>query len=181
MSDRSVRWRGVVAALLLAGMLTACGGEGADEPEGSASVAAPPSVDADGYTVEQRNALDRVEEFLAAVYGRGAQPVAQTAKGLVTEEYASELIATSKAQVEDEGLKWLGGYPFEPSGVRLQGDRASVSGCLDLTTMFLVPRDAKAAGPGDTNVGQVLPATYRLEKSGDEWLVSASDKSEASC
>ncbi|GAA3541502.1 hypothetical protein AFL01nite_25000 [Aeromicrobium flavum] len=166
--------------LLLAVTLAACGGGDDPElPEGAASAA--PSVDADGYTAEQREAIDRVDAFLAAAYGRGTQSIAETSKGLVTDEYRAELIKSNKAQIEDPGLKWLGPYSFTASEVEVGDDRASVTGCLDLTSMFLVPRGDKAAGPGSTNVGQVLPATYLFERSGDAWLLSGYDDGETSC
>ncbi|MBC9226002.1 hypothetical protein GL325_06705 [Aeromicrobium sp. 636] len=171
---------GYLGALMLAfPLLSACGEGDAVDPEATAS--APPSLDADGYTTEQREALDLVDAFLVAAYDRGTQPIAETSRDLVTDEFGADLIKTNKAQVEDAGLKWLGPYTFEPSEVEIEGDEAAVSGCLDLTAMFLVPRSAKAAGPGSTNVGEVLPATYRLEKSGGRWLLSGYDDAETPC
>ncbi|MCL3838430.1 hypothetical protein [Aeromicrobium duanguangcaii] len=160
-------------------LLSACGTDDPDPVQATDS--APPPVDADGYTAEQREAIDLVEGFLGAVYGRGTKPIAQTSRGLVTDEYGAELIKTSKAQVEDQGKKWLGPYAFDPAKVTIEGDAAWVDGCLDLTSMFLVPRSDGAAGADSTSIGKVLPAKYRLAKVGDTWLVDGYEEAETTC
>jgi len=179
---KSVRFVGFVGVLMLAlPVLSACGTDDPDEVEATATASAPPTVDADGYTAEQREAVDLVEGFIDAVYGRGTKPIAQTSRGLVTDRYGAQLIKTTKAQVEDEGKKWLGPYSFDASEVDIVGDAGSVSGCLDLTAVYLVPRGDEAAGANSTAIGKVLPATYRVAKVGDTWLVDGYDEAETSC
>ena len=176
MSGRSVRLLRVVAAVMVgAGALTSCGGGGSDDPEPAAASPTPSATPTDAAAsaaADEREVVARINAFLEATYGRGTVPIEKALEGLVTDKYGSELIKTVKVQIDDAGLKWLGPWGFSPKGIEINGNKAVVRGCLDLEAMFLVDRGDLGAGPGDTLVGEVLPGLYRLQKSGDTWVMS---------
>lgn len=180
MSDRSRRWRVVAASVAMASLMLAGCGSDSDEPNAEPSSLAP-VVDADGYTPEERAAIERVEAVVDAIYGRGTTDIATSIEGLATKEYTDNLVKTTRPQVEDAGLKWLGPYSFEADTVTVEEGLAVVEGCLDAANVHLVPRGDDAIKPGAPGPGQIFPTRYELEKSGDTWLVRESGKAEVSC
>ncbi|KHL09051.1 hypothetical protein CLV56_0298 [Mumia flava] len=177
------RAAGVALTTALVLFLGACGGDDEVDIDASSSAESPSaaaSTDADGYTPEEREAIDAVDAYRAAVFDRGDQPIEESLEGTVTDELYAAIVPDEQAITEDAGKWRIGEATFEPESVTIDGDEAVVTGCMDTARSFIV--DA-----GDTEVrgaatgGMRTPLKVTLERGDDTWLVATPETQEGSC
>ena len=181
MTSQRPRW---VAAATLAGLLvlSACGSDGdsGSLADATPSATASASKDADGFTAEEREVIDAVERYTAAVFGRGAKSIKTTLKGTVTDQLYADAAAGEKSAVEDKGLQRIGPFGFEPTVVTVDGDEAEVRGCLDTSSSYVVKRGETEAGVG-SRPGQRSPLEITLERVEGTWLVALPFAKDGTC
>ncbi|MFD1826514.1 MULTISPECIES: hypothetical protein [Mumia] len=182
MTSRRPRWFAAVA-LAAALTLSACGSD--DEGSGleaaaSASPSAEASEDADGFTAEEREVVDAVHAYASAIFARGAEPVAESLKGKVTDQLYAQVVRDEQGLTEKVGKHRIGEAVFTPSAVTITAGTAEAQGCLDATNAFIVDKGQSEAGAGAIG-GARSPLTIQLERVDDAWLVATPKVKEGSC
>ncbi len=164
--------RGVAALAMMAAATSALAGCSGSDDDGidvePTSEAEPTSED--GLTAEEQEAVDTVETYLEALYARGTDPIAESIDGLITDEFAADLVPGEET-IEADGNKRLGPYEFALDTVTVDGDEAQVVGCLDLSLSFVVPAEDTEVS-GGAPVGGRSVTTYGLERVDDAWRVA---------
>lgn len=151
----------VAIAAVLA--LASCGSDSSGELDPKPSA----SKDADGFTAEQREVIDAVDQYAETVQTYKAGDSADLAK-VATPQVISLLSTIAKPdKTKDE----IGDYEMKPATVTVKGDTASYEGCSDFSKMFTVDAGETAPGAG-AKVGSALKIDFTLVKDGDAWLVS---------
>ncbi|MET0931878.1 MAG: hypothetical protein ABWX74_20355 [Aeromicrobium sp.] len=164
-----------MGALLALSLLTACSGSSDDEPtikptsDAPSTAAAPP--DPDGLTPEQREVVDAVEAYGAAIIGRGNAPIGPVIKDLVTQDVYDFIVPAETENVEDAGLQYIGQTTLTPTKVTITGDTATVQGCDDGSAAFLVKKGETSAGVGSQPVS-TTKINFGLVREGDRWIIS---------
>lgn len=100
--------------------------------------------------------------------------------GLVSREYAENLVANMKKYILGEGLRILGQYHYRVESVEVDGDRATLEVCTDGHEFVVVPESQKQVGSGDTGQPSLL-ATYTAERTADGWVLTGSEQKDKPC
>lgn len=157
----------MIAASILAGTLLS--GCGSDDPGPTPEIAIGTSSDSP-FTAEQQEVVEAGKAFYGAIYSRGTKDVEQAIEGRVTDELAAQLAPDERAFVEGAGLKYFGSPQLKPDTVKVDGDTATLTGCLDGADAFLIRQDDDAPGIGSKTIGS-LELTIKLVRQDDRWLV----------
>lgn len=100
--------------------------------------------------------------------------------GLVSREYAENLVANMKKYILGKGLRILGQYHYRVESVEVDGDRATLEVCTDGHEFVVVPESQKQVGSGDTGQPSLL-ATYTAERTADGWVLTGSEQKDKPC
>ncbi|MGJ9422219.1 hypothetical protein [Aeromicrobium sp. CF3.5] len=158
--------------------LGACSGSSEPQPPAESTA----SVDPDGFTAEEREVVDAVDAYQAALidYQKGDREIDLTE--VATDEVADGIVGGVKQALDDEGLVMLGDYTLTPDSVTVSGGTAEYSGCLDNSRLLLVPEeDRDSPGVGSRPVGESTVITYQLTRTDDTWLVSQPSAADTPC
>lgn len=171
-----VRRVAVASTVLLAtGLLAACGGEESGEASDISIAAGPGS-----FTPEEQEVVDAVGAYYDALFGRGEGDLEEAMDGKLTDELASRLIPDETAFTEDKGLQYIGEHELDPQRVRIDGDSATFTGCINTSEVFLVEAGTAQTGPGSIAIDSSDLDIDLLREDG-RWLISQPTGEEASC
>lgn len=148
--------------------LTACGGS--TEPERESTSAAPRGED--GLTPEERAVADAVQGYTDAYFNRGATAVGPAIQDLVTKDVYDLVVPAETRNVDEAGLQHLGEVTLSVDEVTIDGDSATVRGCQDASTSFIVKKGATEPGVGSSAPLGFNRVEYGLVRKDGVWLVS---------
>lgn len=169
-ATRYAAW--LTTAVLTASLLGGCGGS--DEPTIKPTSDAPSasaSPDADGFTPEQREVIDAVEAYEAAIVGRGPGPVEPAIRDLVTPDVLDFIGKADQENIVDAGLQYIGTMTITPTRVTIDGDTARVEACEDGSRAAIVKKGETKAGAGSQILG-FAKINFGLRKQDGAWRIS---------
>lgn len=167
----------VAAAATATLLLGACSGSGDSGIEPLATA----STDADGLTAEQREVVDAVDAYQAALidYQKGDRDIDLTQ--FATEELASGIADGVEQSLDDEDRQLIGETSVMTADtVSIDGDTATWKGCNDSTGLFVVPEGDDAPGVGSQRF-EAERTVYTLVRQDGAWMVSDATSEDTPC